>query len=164
MGRYVTPSTGPVQSSTVEWNSTEGVIAMGSGKLTATFGALSEQAQLSIYFPTGTKWTTCNTKMHAKVKVHSAVDLSHLNGISLSINSGNATSGRYSSQLVSTTTWLMDTWYELELPFATANYQNPANTLPDFNDVNSMGVMLQTKSAGNPPVPTTLYVDDIWVE
>ena len=165
MGKYLTPSTGPVQSSTVEWNSDEGVIAKGAGKLNATFGALSEQAQLSIYFPSGTKWATCNTKMHAKVKVLSTgADLSYLNGISLSINSGNATSGRYSSQFVSTATWMMDTWYELELPFATANYQNPANTLPDFNDVNSMGVMLQTKSTGTTPVPTTLYVDDVWVE
>ncbi|HEX2673751.1 MAG TPA: hypothetical protein VHM25_22890 [Polyangiaceae bacterium] len=162
MGKYLTPSTGPVQSSTVEWSSTEGVIAAGAGKLNATFGALGEQAQLSIYFPAGTQWPTCNTKMHAKVKIISAVDLSHLNGIALNINSG--TGSRYSSQFVSTATWMMDTWYELELPFATANYQNPANTLPDFTDVNSMGVMLQTKSAGNPPVATTLYVDDVWVE
>ena len=164
MGKYLTPSTGPVQSSTVEWDSTQGVVAVGAGKLNATFGAFSEQAQLSIYFPAATHWPTCNTKMHAKVKLFSAVDLSHVNGVSLSINSGNATSGRYSSQFVSTATWMMDTWYELELPFATASYQNPANTLPDFNDVNSMGVMIHTKTAGTTPVLTTLYVDDVWVE
>jgi len=163
MGKYVTPeapAVSPVQSSTVEWVSTaEGVAAPGAGKLNATFGAAGEQAQLSLYF-THAVWT-CQTKMHAKVKLVSAVDLSHVSGITLNINSGNWT--RYSSQFTGISGWAMDTSYSIELPFATANYQSPANTLPDFNDVQAIGVMVQTKSDVT-PVPTTLYVDDVWVE
>lgn len=159
MGKYLTPETGPVQSSTVEWSSSDGVAAAGVGKLSATFGAAGEQAQLGLYF-NHASWT-CQKKMHAMVKLVSAVDLSHVKGITLNINSANWT--RYSSQFTSTTTWTIGTWYAIELPFATANYMDPANTLPDFNDVQAIGVMVQTKSDVT-PVATTLYVDDVWIE
>ena len=163
MGRYVTPATGPVQQSVVSWSSTEGVAALGAGKLLATFGAYSEQAQLSLYY-NHAKWL-CQTKLRAKVMMISATDLSHINGVSLGINSGNSTTGtRYSSQFTSTTTWMMNTWYTIELPFATAGYKDPPNTLPDFTDVTGIGVMMQTKSTGTLPVETTLYVDDVWLE
>ncbi|HYP75193.1 MAG TPA: hypothetical protein VER12_04545 [Polyangiaceae bacterium] len=163
MGKYLTPDTGPVQSSTVEWSSLEGAAAPGAGKLNATFGAAGEQAQLSLYLPK-TTWT-CTTKLHAKIKIQSATDLSAINGVSLSINSGPYDStGRYSSQFTSTSSFVPDTWYAIELPFATAGYQSPVNTLPDFTDVRSVGVMLQTKATGTTPTPVTLYVDDVWVE
>ena len=165
MGKYLTPATGPVQSSTVEWSSTEGVAAPGAGKLNATFGALSEQAQLSLYLPANTSFT-CTTKLHAKVKLQSATDLSGINGIAFTINSGPYDStGRYASQFTSTSSWVLDTWYAIELPFATANYQSPANTLPLFTDVRGIGVMVQTKTSGSTtPTPVTLFVDDVWVE
>ena len=163
MGKYLTPATGPVQSSTVSWNSVEGVTAPGSGKLIATFGALGEQAQLSLYTTPGP--LACHTKLHAKVKLVSATDLSTINGIGLSISSGPFDStGRYSAQFTSTSSFAMDTWYSIELPFATASYQSPANTLPDFTDVRGFGIQVQTKTTGATPVETTLYVDDVWVE
>jgi hypothetical protein len=163
IGTYLTPDTGPVQSSTVEWSSTEGVAAPGAGKLNATFGALGEQAQLSVYTPAGT-WA-CTTKLHAKIKIQSATDLSTLNGINFSINSGPYdNTGRYAAQFTSTANFALDTWYSIELPFATAGYQNPANTLPLFSDVRSIGFQLQTKKTGAIPTPVTLYVDDVWVE
>jgi hypothetical protein len=169
MDKYLTPATPtagpvpPVQSSTVEWSSTEGVAAPGAGRLNATFGALGEQAQLSLYTPPGT-WA-CRTKLHAKVKLQSATDLSAINGIAFTINSGPYdNTGRYSSQFTSTSSFALDTWYAIELPFATANYQNPASTLPEFTDVRSIGIMVQTKTAGTTPTPVTLFVDDIWVE
>jgi len=167
MKTYLTPATGPVQSSTVSWSADVGAptpgSGPGSGKLIATFGALGEQAQLSVYPPAGP--LACQTKLHAMVKLISAGDLSTLNGISLSINSGpfDAT-GRYSSQFTSTASWVTDTWYAIELPFATAGYQNPPNTLPLFEDVRGFGVQLQTKTTGAIPVEVTMYVDDIWVE
>jgi len=160
MGRYVTPETGPVQSSTVEWSSTEGVTAPGAGKLNATFGALGEQAQLSLY-PSAV--LPCVTKLHAKVMLIGA-DLTAINGLSVSINSGSGTDNRYSAQFASTATWVSNTWYAVELPFATAGYQNPVNTLPDFAHVTGLGFMVQTKTTGTVPVPVTLYVDDVWVE
>jgi hypothetical protein len=163
MGKYLTPATGPVQQSVVSWNATEGVTAPGAGKLLATFGAYSEQAQLSLYF-NHAKWL-CQTKLRAKVKLISATDLSHINGIGFGINSGNSTTGNhYSQQFTSTTTWAMDTWYMVELPFATAGYKDPAGTLPDFTDVVGIGIQVQTKSTGTLPVETTLYVDDVWLE
>ena len=167
MKTYLTPATGPVQSSTVSWSPDVGAptpgSGPGSGKLIATFGALGEQAQLSVYPPAGP--LACHTKLHAKVKLISAGDLSTLNGISLSINSGPFDStGRYSSQLTSTSSWALDTWYTIELPFATAGYQSPPNTLPLFEDVRGFGVQLQTKSTGATPVEVTMYVDDIWVD
>ena len=164
IGKYLTPDTGPVQSSTVEWSSTEGAAAAGAGKLNATFGAFGEQAQLSMYLAK-TTWT-CTTKLHAKVKIQSTTDLTGLSGINFSINSGPYDStGRYSSQFISTASFALDTWYAIELPFATASFQNPANTLPDFTDVRSVGVMLQAnKTTGTTPTPVTLYVDDVWVE
>ena len=161
MGKYLTPDTGPVQSSTVEWSSTEGVAAPGAGKLNATFGALGEQAQLSLY---PSLVLPCVTKLHAKVKLFSATDLSQINGLNFSINSGSGSDSRYAAQFTSTSTWVSDTWYAVELPFATANYQNPSNTLPDFTHVTGIGFQVQTKSAGTTPVPVTLYVDDVWVE
>lgn len=161
MGKYLTPDTGPVQSSTVEWSSTEGVAAPGAGKLNATFGALSEQAQLSLYPSLA---LPCVTKLHAKVKLLSATDLSQINGLNFSINSGSGTATRYAAQFTGTGTWAMDTWYAVELPFATANYQNPSNTLPDFTHVTGIGFQLQTKATGTTPVPVTMYVDDVWVE
>ena len=164
MGKYLTPSAGPVQSSTVEWSSTDGVgTPPGAGKLNATFGALNEQAQLSLYVPAA-PWA-CTTKLHAKIKIQSATDLSAINGVSFSINSGPYdNTGRYSAQFTSTSTFALDTWYSIELPFATASYQQPANTLPDFNDVRGVGVQLQTKTTGTVPTPVTLFVDDVWVE
>lgn len=158
MGTYLTPETGPVQSSTVVWNSNEGVTLKGAGQLNATFGASGEQAQLSLYF-TNAVWT-CTTKMHAKVKLV-ATALNHVNGVTLNINTANWT--RYSSKFTSTATWTTDTWYSIELPFASADYMDPANTLPDFNNIQAIGVMIQTKSDVT-PIPTTLYVDDVWVE
>jgi|GEM_PF-1568015 len=160
MGRYVTPETGPVQSSTVEWSSTEGVTAPGAGKLNATFGALGEQAQLSLY-PSAV--LPCVTKLHAKVKLVGA-DLTAINALSVSINSGSGTDTRYAAQQHLTASWVSDTWYAVELPFATAGYQNPVNTLPDFAHVTGLGFMVQTKTTGTVPVPVTLYVDDVWVE
>jgi hypothetical protein len=167
MKTYLTPATGPVQSSTVSWDSTVGAptpgSGPGSGKLIATFGALSEQAQLSVYPPAGP--LACHTALHAKVKLISAGDLSTLKGVSLSINSGPFDStGRYSSQLTNTASWALDTWYTIDLPFATASYQNPPNTLPLFEDVRGFGVQLQTKESGATPVEVTMYVDDIWVD
>jgi hypothetical protein len=170
MDEYLTPASptppappAPVQSSTVEWSSTEGVAAAGSGRLNATFGALNEQAQLSLYTPAGA-WT-CRTKLHAKVKFQSATDLTAINGVLLTINSGPYdNTGRYSNHFTSTSTFALDTWYAIEMPFATASYQSPANTLPDFTDVRSIGIMVQTKTTGATPTPLTLFVDDIWVE
>jgi hypothetical protein len=164
MGKYLTPATGPVQSSTVEWSSTDGIGASGAGKLNATFGAFGEQAQLSLYLAANTVWT-CTTKLHAKVKLQSATDLSAINGIAFSINSGPYDStGRYASQFTSTSTYAVDTWYSIELPFATAGYQSPPNTPPLFTDVRGIGIMVQTKSTGTTPTPVTLFVDDVWVE
>jgi len=158
MGRYVTPSSGPVNGSVVSWSSTEGVTALGAGKLLATFGVAGEQAQLSLYF-THANWD-CKTKLHAQVKLTSATGLSHIKGMSLSINSGSAS---YSAQFTTATDWAMDTWYPIELPFLTASYQDPASTLPVFTDVTSIGIEMLTKSAAT-AVETTMYVDDVWVE
>lgn len=168
MGIYLTslaPSGGPVppvKGSTVEWSSSEGFTLPGAGKLNATFGAFGEQAQLSL-FPLPGTWT-CSTTLHARVKLVSAIDLSQINGMSLGINSGSGSDVRYSAAFTSTTNWTMDTWYAIELPFATAGLQIPANTLPDFTHVTGVGVQLQTKTVGPTPVPVTLYVDDVWVE
>lgn len=163
IGRFVDPNTGPVTSSSVEWTSAEGDPVAGAGKLNATFGAFSEKAQLSLYLPVGTHWT-CTTKLHARVKLVAASNIAHINGINFTINTGdNTATRRYALQFTSTTGWTMGMWYSIELPFATAQ-QNPANTPPDFNDVNTIGVMALAKSDGLTPVTTTLYVDDIWVE
>ena len=163
MKTYLTPATGPVQNSTVSWDSSEGATTPGAGKLIATFGALGEQAQLSVYPARGP--IACRNKLHAMVKLVSATDLSAINGVSLSINSGpfDAT-GRYSSQFTSTSSWVVNTWYAIELPFASAGYNNPANTPPLFEDVAGFGVQLQTKTTGATPGEVTMYVDDIWVE
>jgi len=163
IGTYLTPNTGPVQSSTVEWSSTEGVAALGAAKLNATFGALDEQAQLSVYTPAGT-WA-CTTKLHAMIKLQSATDLSTLSGLNFSINSGPYDdTGRYAAQFTSTANFALDTWYAIELPFATAGFQKPPNTLPLFSDVRSIGFQLHTQKTGATPTPVTLYVDDVWVE
>ena len=58
----------------------------------------------------------------------------------------------------------LDTWYEIELPFATAGYKNPAGTLPDFTNVVGIGFQLKAVTAGTLPVETTMYVDDVWLE
>ena len=109
MKTYLTPATGPVQNSTVSWDSSEGATTPGAGKLIATFGALGEQAQLSVYPARGP--IACRNKLHAMVKLVSATDLSAINGVSLSINSGpfDAT-GRYSSQFTSTSSWVVNPW------------------------------------------------------
>jgi len=160
MGKYLkpdAPATGPVppvQSSTVEWSSTEGVTAPGSAKLNATFGAYGEIAQISLYF-TNASWT-CKTKLHAKVKLVSATDLSHISGIALSISSANYTI--YTAKFNSTAAFALDTWTPIELDLT-----NPAS-VPDYTDIDGLGIQLQTKSAGTTPVPTTMYVDDIWLD
>jgi len=159
MGRYVNPSSGPVKDSVVSWTDAEGVDALGAGKLLATFRVAGEQAQLSLYFNHAT-WV-CQTKLHAKVKLIAATDLTHINGVSLTINSGT---GSYSAHFTSTTSWAMDTWYSIELPFLTASYQSPANTLPVFTDVTSIGIQALARTTGTIPVDTTMYVDDVWVE
>lgn len=134
---------------------------MGAAKLLAKFSAAGEQAQLSLYFTPHASWD-CRTKVRAKVKLVSVAGLGYVNGLAMSINSGTSS---YSAQFTSTTGWSMDTWYTVELPFATASYQNPAATLPVFTDVASIGIMVQIKSAaGTVPVETTLYVDDVWLE
>jgi hypothetical protein len=165
MGKYTTPSTGPVASTTFEWSSTEGVTSAGAGKLNAAFGAFDEKAQLSLYLPNPTQWTTCKTKLHAKIKLVSATGLDHVKGVNLNINSGdhNGTS-RYSLKFTSNTGWAMDTWYPIEFAFANPDYANPTGTLPDFTDVVSLGVMVESKTVGVTPAPTTMYVDDVWVE
>jgi hypothetical protein len=155
----------PVHDSTFGWSATEGVAAPGAGRLDATFGTLGEKAQLSLYLPANTAFV-CQTKLHAKVKLQSATnDLSAINGISFSISSGPwGGTGRYSNQFTSTTNFELDTWYSIELPFATAGFQSPDNTLPLFTDVRGLGVMVETKTTGAAPTPVTLFVDDVWVE
>ncbi|HYQ05165.1 MAG TPA: hypothetical protein VER96_41095 [Polyangiaceae bacterium] len=164
MGKYVNPNTGDNATSTVVWTDAEGVTMTGAGQLNANFGAFGDKAQLSIYFPSGTQWTTCKTKLHAKVKLHSTTDIGHVNGVNMNINSGKTTTSHYSLKFTSTTSWTMDTWYPVEFAFASPDYADPAGTLPDFTDVNSIGVMVEAKTVGITPVPVTMYVDDIWLE
>jgi hypothetical protein len=162
MGIYLGPAagqpgaqTGPVTTSTVVYNSTEGATAAGSGQLNANFSAFGDYAQLGLFY-SNTSWT-CHSKLHAMVKlVTSATDLSYIAGIEFSLSSNNY--AIYTPQLNSTAGFPLNTWKPIVLDFSTAT---PA---PKFSDVSGIGIQLKTVTSGTTPVTTTMYVDDVWVE
>lgn len=171
-GTWVTyPEGSPaLADSSVGWSETEGRSCTGALVLQVTFDVYGEE-KVAAVDNVSADWATpmAYAVLHAWVKivVPESGSLSYLRGVQLSVSSG-ANYEAYRSTFVSPDPFVDGDWHEL---LVTLEPTPPPPVLGAYVPESVRQIGVQAVAAlvapgGGPqaPLPTTLFVDDIWLE
>jgi hypothetical protein len=152
-----------LRDSASAWSDVEGHSCSGALAMTASFTVYGPLEKVLGLINFNANWMTpkAYTRMHAWVKVAlpSSGNLDHLDAIQLAVNSNNYMS--FLGNTVPVSPWVDGDWHEIVLDLVPSTNYLPA-------DIRQIGVQLIAKGVAgvgpSAPVPTTFYVDDIWLE
>jgi hypothetical protein len=152
-----------LRDSASAWSDVEGHSCPGALAMSANFTVYGPLEKVLGLINFNANWMTpkAYTRMHAWVKVPlpSSGTLDHLDAIQLAVNTNNYTS--FLGNTVPVSPWVDGDWHEIVLDLVPSTSYVPA-------DIRQIGVQLIAKGVAgagpSAPVPTTFYVDDIWLE
>jgi hypothetical protein len=154
----------PVPDTVIQRNATEGYSCPGSLEMMVPFTAYGTQSDAQINFSPVQNWVGYR-KLHARVKIvmPSTGNLDHINGVQFAVNSDNYMN--YDGKFTSASTFMDFGWHDIELDLTLGAAAPP----PQLDSIIQVQVQLQTPMmapAMGPaaPVPTTILVDDVWIE
>ena len=153
----------PVPDSFVRRNATEGYSCAGALELYVPFTEYGQQTDVQINFNPEQDWTGY-TKLHARVKIPDpgTGNLDHINGVQFAVNSDMYMN--YDGKFNAGSMFADFDWHALELDL-TVGGGDPPPTLDAMIQVQvQIQVLPMEPDAGGAPVPTTILVDDIWIE
>jgi len=152
-----------LSDSTTAWSASEGHSCPGALALTANFTvyAGSERVMALVNFNANWASPKAYVRLHAwiKVAIPSTGNLDHLDGVLLATNTNNFNAFQGASLPASN--FSDGEWHEIVRELVPGSSYFPAM-------VNQVGVQVIAKgvppAGSSAPVPTTLFIDDIWLE
>lgn len=152
-----------LKQSGTAWTTNEGHTCPGAMVVTSNFTVYGTLEKVMALINFNANWATPKmyVRMHAWVKITmpaGATTLDYLDGIQLDANTDNYMA--FKGVTVSASSFADGNWHEIVLELMPPSYV--------ATDIRQVGVQLiakPTASASTPaPFPTTMYVDDIWLE
>ena len=152
-----------LSASTTAWNATEGHSCPGSAALTANFTVYGAAERVMALVNFNANWATpkAYARFHAWIKIAapSTGNLDHLDGLQLITNTNSYSA--FQGAFVSASLFADGDWHEVVRDLVPG-----ATYVPGV--INQAGVQIIAKGAppagSTAPVPTTIYIDDLWVE
>lgn len=153
-----------LSNSTTAWNETEGHSCPGAAALTANFTVYAASERVLALVNFGANWAVpkAYARLHAWIKVvvpTSTGTLDHLDQILLITNTNGYNA--FQGAPLSASLFADGDWHEIVRELIPGPNYVPAV-------VNQVGVQIVARSVApaipSAPLPTTLYIDDVWLE